>query len=469
VISPNAEFLHEKFLANRKFFRWFTHYGYGLIRITEPVRESQTGRTKIHMNDKRFSKDGRIQRASLRAGVLSLGAVAALFAQQGQPVFRAIYNFGGETNGGGPLTLVAGRGGVLYGTSGSGGSAGIGSVYSLAPPASAGGAWTQEVLYSYTGPDFISELNALVVGDGVLYGVNSAGGLGFGEVYSLAPPAEAGDAWVYTPLYDFTGSPNGAEPTALVVNGGILYGLALGGFSNGAGGVYSLTPPASAGGAWTENVLYNFSPAYGANFLDLAVGEGGVLYGINAGAPGQVDGIAYSLTPPQTAGGAWTFNAIYRFVRGGGPYHPDSLRVGSGGVLYGSSRAGGTGTGGECTASGCGTIFSLTPPIESGGDWTPTVLYSFDLGLGALPGGIVIGTGGTIYGSSSTGAGAVFSLTPPSEPGAAWTEALLYQFPPNSSGESVPGNLVFGAGGALYGTTAVGGTNGDGTVFQLTP
>ncbi|HXM45707.1 MAG TPA: choice-of-anchor tandem repeat GloVer-containing protein [Bryobacteraceae bacterium] len=420
------------------------------------------------MNDTRVSKDGRIQRASLRAGILSLGAVAALFAQPAPPALRTIYNFGSETNGGGPLTLVAGRGGVLYGTSGSGGSAGIGSVYSLTPPASAG-AWTESLLYSYTGPNFISELNALVVGDGVLYGVNTAGGLGFGEVYSLAPPAEPGGTWVYTALYDFTGSPNGASPTALVVNDGVLYGLALGGFSNGAGAVYSLTPPASAGDAWTENVLYNFSPAYGANFAGLAVGEGGVLYGINSGAPGQVDGIAYSLTPPQTAGGAWTFNAIYRFVRGGGPYHPDSLRVGSGGVLYGSSRAGGTGTGGDCDASGCGTIFSLTPPMESGGDWTATVLYSFDLGPGALPGGIAIGAGGTIYGSSYIGGGAVFSVTPPMDPGAAWTEAVLYQFPPNGDGGSVPGNVVIGAGGALYGTTGIGGTNGAGTVFQLRP
>ena len=125
---------------------------------------------------------------------------------------------------------------MLYGTSGSS-SAGMGSIYSLTPPASAGGAWTYDLLYSYPPNTFIGNLTALVVGDGVLYGVNGYGGgdgSGFGEVYSLAPPAASGGAWVYTALYTFTGYPNGAQPIALVVNGGILYGLALGGFANGA-------------------------------------------------------------------------------------------------------------------------------------------------------------------------------------------------------------------------------------------
>jgi uncharacterized repeat protein (TIGR03803 family) len=424
------------------------------------------------MNDKRVSKYGRIQRASLRAGILSLGAVAALFAQQTAPALRTIYSFPSMATGGLSGTLVAAPGGVLYGTSGSIGAE-TGSIYSLTPPASAGGAWTYDLLYSYPPNTFIGDLTALVVGNGVLYGVNNYGGLGgggngFGEVYSLAPPAAPGGAWVYTPLYTFTGYPNGAQPTALVLNGGILYGMALGGFANGAGAIYSLTPPASPGGTWTESVLYNFSPAYGANFAGLAVGEGGVLYGINNGAPGQVDGIAYSLTPPQATGGAWSFSEIHKFVGGSGPYHPTSLRVGSGGVLYGSSRTGGTGTGTDCAADGCGTIYSLTPPTDPGGDWTATVLYSFDMGPGALPAGIVIGAGGTIYGSSNTGRGDVFSLTPPLE-GGAWTESVVYQFPQNSVGESDPGNLVFGPRGALYGTTAFGGTNGEGTVFQLRP
>jgi uncharacterized repeat protein (TIGR03803 family) len=47
--------------------------------------------------------------------------------------------------------LVIGPGGTLYGTSYYGGTAGYGTVFSLTPPAAAGGAWTETVLYSFQG------------------------------------------------------------------------------------------------------------------------------------------------------------------------------------------------------------------------------------------------------------------------------------------------------------------------------
>jgi uncharacterized repeat protein (TIGR03803 family) len=44
--------------------------------------------------------------------------------------------------------------------------------------------------------------------------------------------------------------------------------------------VYSLAPPASPGGAWTETILHNFTGADGANpYADVVIGSGGVLYG----------------------------------------------------------------------------------------------------------------------------------------------------------------------------------------------
>jgi uncharacterized repeat protein (TIGR03803 family) len=51
----------------------------------------------------------------------------------------------------------------------------------------------------------------------------------------------------------------------------------------------------------------------------------------------------------------------------------------------------------------------------------------------------------------------------------AWSEATLYRFLGSPDGSSPSGPLVMDASGALYGTTEGGGTQGDGTVFKLTP
>jgi len=46
------------------------------------------------------------------------------------------------------------------------------------------------------------------------------------------------------------------------------------------------------------------------------------------------------------------------------------------GNLYGTTAGGGTQS---CDAgyTGCGTVFELSPPLQTGGEWTETVLYNF--------------------------------------------------------------------------------------------
>jgi hypothetical protein len=61
----------------------------------------------------------------------------------------------------------------------------------------------------------------------------------------------------------------------------------------------------------------------------------------------------------------------------------------------------------------------------------------------------------------------VFRLEPA---GSQYTETILHRFTGNDDGESPYGNLLFGANGALYGTTYAGtGSSYLGTVFKLTP
>jgi len=204
------------------------------------------------------------------------------------------------------------------------------------------------------------------------------------------------------------------------------------------------------------------------------IGSGGVLYG-TASTGGTLYGVAFSLAPPASPGGAWTYDVLHDFVGGSdGAFPQGNLVIGSGGVLYGTTDTGGT--------SDQGTVFSLTPPASSGGSWTERVLYSFAggsdgaiplAGVAIAPGGILVGT--TEYGGTGacavaafTGCGTVFKLIPPSSPGGSWTESLLHTFM-GADGAFPEGGLVIASGGVLYGSTHDRGTGHAGTVFSLTP
>lgn len=49
------------------------------------------------------------------------------------------------------------------------------------------------------------------------------------------------------------------------------------------------------------------------------------------------------------------------------------------------------------------------------------------------------------------------------------TETLLYSFQDNGTDGDNPSSSVLKFGGALYGTTQVGGTHGQGTIFKIDP
>ena len=100
------------------------------------------------------------------------------------------------------------------------------------------------------------------------------------------------------------------------------------------------------------------------------------------------------------------------------------------------------------------------------------VIYNFQGGTtdGANPKrAVVVGSGGTLYGTTVYGGSSndrtVFSLTP----GTSWTENVLYSFAGGSDGAEPDGALVL-SGTSLYGTTSIGGAGsgtGYGTVFRL--
>lgn len=116
-------------------------------------------------------------------------------------------------------------------------------------------------------------------------------------------------------------------------------------------------------------------------------------------------------------------------------------------------------------------FFALTiVRTQSAQAQTFTVLHEFTGGSdGANPTvGLTMDRGGNLYGITSpfSGGGTAFKL---SQKNGAWTLATLHSFTGGSDGENPSAPLVFGPDGKLYGTTALRGQGGNGTVFSLAP
>jgi uncharacterized repeat protein (TIGR03803 family) len=347
-------------------------------------------------------------------------------------------------------------------------------------------------IYQFTGGSDGAEPWApvLIGPDGVLYGTTFAGGIlnpacsrgTCGVVFSLAPPATAGNGWTQTVLYSFTGGSDGYGPVggSLVADAaGALYGAAsIGGGPNNGGTVFSLSPPASQGGPWTESTLHTFTgtgapSSDGAEpFGTLVVDAEGVLYGTTDSGGAYGLGTAFSLAPPKAPGEPWTETILHSFGNGSDGLSPFAgLVAGGRGLFYGTTLGGGT--------FNVGTVYSLQAPTAHGDSWTETVLYSFGQsatdGDGPEYGTLVIGKGGVLYGTTyyggAYGEGSAFSLSPPAEPGGVWAETVIYSFD-FQSGALPMGGLALGKDGILYGATSHGGSaarDSNGTVFQLKP
>ena len=272
-----------------------------------------------------------------------------------------------------------------------------------------------------------------------------------------------------TTLYAFQAQDD--RPTAGVVGTGrALYGTTL-------ATVFTLEPPASAGGAWTEMELQAVELPTGIAFGPKGEMFGLTLEGGGARACSLGCGSVFALTPPASPGGPWTLNVLYRFAGDGdGAFPTGAPVIGPNGTIYGTTQYGGDGRDCSGTQSGCGTVFALTPSASPSEPWTETVLCAFrGGGDGANPGGgLFIGENGNLYGTTPFGGeyfkGAVFQLNPPAAPGGAWTKSVVYSFTDRHGDGAQPSSgLVAGKDGVLYGTTAFGGISDGNTVFALYP
>jgi len=336
-------------------------------------------------------------------------------------------------------------------------------------------AQTYTVLYNYGNvscdPMFPTNDGIIVQGrDGNFYSTTPAGGCySNGAAFKMSP---SGDM---TLLHSFNnGAGDGLSPQSgltLATNGN-FWGTTEAGAAFSGGSIFHMT---STG---TLTTLYNFCaqtnctdggdpiqpPVQGmdGNFYGMTVVKGDIFL-CTSGYGGC--GVIYRITP------SGKFTVLYTFNATNGASPDDALLLGTDGNFYGTTFYGGTING---VYNGNGVVFKVTPQ----GKYTPLYVFCAEsncLDGGQPTGGLVQGTDGNFYGTtvccgthlySNFFGGTIFKLTP------AGQYTVLYDFcsQPNCSdgGEAIAG-LIQASDGNFYGTTQVGGENGNGTIFQITP
>ena len=152
---------------------------------------------------------------------------------------------------------------------------------------------------------------------------------------------------------------------------------------------------------------------------------------------------------------AQTLTTLHSFNGGDGRSPEAALVQGSDGNFYGTTVLGG--------AHLKGTVFK----IDATGSLTTLHSFSGSPGDGAVPfAGLVQGSDGNFYGTTASGGaffqGTVFRMTP------SGAITVLHSFNSFFSEGAVPfAGLVQGSDGNFYGTTALGGAHGAGTVFKF--
>lgn len=200
--------------------------------------------------------------------------------------------------------LVADAAGNLYGPALQGGTNDLGAIYQLSPPANEGDPWTETVIFSFNGSDGTLPFGPLQFDqNGKLHGTTTSGGsLAGGTVFQLTPPAQGGAAWSESVLYNFSGGIDGGSPFAGVIidNKGRLWGTASTG-GNGrplpGGVIFRLDPPANDGDPWTETILHAFGGPDGFRSLSRLVHRGHAFYGTTSAGGLNGVGTVFVLTP----------------------------------------------------------------------------------------------------------------------------------------------------------------------------
>jgi uncharacterized repeat protein (TIGR03803 family) len=388
--------------------------------------------------------------ALLTAGLFAAPAAAATPAPA-TTADQVLFNFTGSKDAG-PLTgVIAGPGGVLYGTTAFGGFHGQGSVFSLTPT---GSGYTEKVLLAFSGANGAKPFGLAMDARGDLFGNTVIGGAyGAGTVFELVRGASGG----YTEqiVHSFTGGTDGSQPdgTPVLDAQGDVFGVTQFGGTGGEGVVYEMKHSATG---YTLRVLHAFARNGGLPQAGLTLAGNGALYGTIYGFGQQnPDGTVFRVQPGQTGA---VYTPLYNFTGGTDGAFPDAaLTVDNGtGVIYGTTEFGGAGN---------GAVFSLTP---HGSGYAEHVLHALAASGSEgfeMEGQLLLTARGDLFGTATSGGikcsgigcGTVFEMTPAG--GGAFTFRIVHLFtgPPDGAAPQWSG-MIPGPGGTLLGTTRSGGS-----------
>jgi uncharacterized repeat protein (TIGR03803 family) len=310
------------------------------------------------------------------------------------------------------------------------------------------------VLHSFTGGLGDGALpTGLIQSGSTFYGTTSNGGnAGVGTVFQIGATGAG-----FSTLYQFGGPPvDGADPAGLFQSGSTLYGVTRFGGSgasfpagDGSGTVFQL---GTDGSGYAIQHSFTAATTDGINPIGSLVQSGSTLFGVtyqggNNGYTGP--GTIFRI---QTDGSG--FGVLYNFNSyANGGNQPSSSLLLSGSTLYGTTEYGGS--------SNQGIVFKINT------DGTGfTVLHSFtgNPGEGRSPGGALVLSGSTLFGTTASGGaaglGTIFEVN---TDGANF--GVLHVFSGQNNAYAVEGLTL--AGSTLYGTTDFDGADALGTLFGI--
>jgi uncharacterized repeat protein (TIGR03803 family) len=389
------------------------------------------------------------RRYSWRAGFVALLLLAAPVRSQTLEVLHEFHMDPGHrltsVEGSHPTGgLICGSDGVLYGATRFGGNLsigdglGYGTFYKLTP----GG--TFQVVTNF-GADGVGGSGKIIEAqDGAFYGVSgSTNNPNYGCVFKITKEG------VVTRLALFNGN-NGADPRGLLVQApdGNFYGTTYQGGANNPGTIFKMTPK----GELTTLVTFDpFTQGYRPE-SGLTLGPDGNFYGTCEQGGNKSEGTIFKMTPQGEI--TVLVHLANNAINGIRPY--GGLTIASDGLLYGTTRQGGTSANSQTL--GAGTVFKMT----LGGIFQ--TCHSFKRADGASPQSALIEVPNSgLYGATTDGGassnGTIFHLS------LAGNLTPLISF--GGTNGASPAGLTLGTDGNLYGVTYAGGTNDVGTIFRV--